>query len=117
MGYRRALRVGNGDESEGRPAGEGLVEVRQIQPAVQRGNRPTGLSLEERKVEQLRVEMHHVESGSLPADFVDHAQVSREITFQRAGVETQCSLATGDQTRLGARVACGEKCDFVAEIR
>ena len=65
-----------------RHMGKGVVdrvEVRQIEPAVQRCHALMGEVLEQRILQQIDMEMDHVELIGPPADVVEHHEVAGDV--------------------------------------
>ena len=76
------------------------IEARQIEPAMQRGQRGAGVAARERQMEAVDVEMDHVEIVGALENLLEHHHVQRD-GLGRARVEPYRALAHRDE--LGAR--------------
>ena len=84
-GWARVEPVRDRDQ---RHVGKTFVEVfqiRQILSAVQGSDGPSRLLVENRKMELVDVEMHDIEFGGHPTNFVEHQHVIGDDIAQRQG--------------------------------
>jgi hypothetical protein len=55
------------------------VEIRKVEPTMQRGHALMGEVLEERVLQEIDMEMNDVEPDGLPADVVEHHKVAGDV--------------------------------------
>jgi hypothetical protein len=83
---------------------------------MQGGQRETGNVLEERKVQQIGVEMQHIEVVGVLAHLVQQRQMGGDVGFQRGRVEPDRLVAHGHKTRAGPRIGAAEQGDLMAQV-
>ena len=106
-----SLVVGDRDQRHVRKSVVDRPEVREIEPAVQGCHAFVGQILEQHMLEQVDVEVDHVELIGPPADGVEHHKVAGDVVAD-AG-EPQALRNTRHKLRRGFRVATGEERDVV----
>ncbi len=116
LGQRRALRVGNGDQRELRPAAIDPVQILDVEAAVQGGERARGHFLEQRELQHVGVEVQHVELVNAAAHLVQHRQMCGQVGLQGRGIKADGLVAHRRQAGLGGGVSAGEQRDLVAEV-
>ena len=83
---------------------------------MERGQRAAGEVFEERKLQQIHVEMDHIEFLRAPSHLVQHRKVSGDVGLERRRVQTDCVLADRNQLRVRPCVAAGEQRHVVSEL-
>ena len=83
---------------------------------MQRRHGAMCLMLEERKVQQVDVEMQDVELPRAAAHLVQHREVRGHVRFERRGIQTDRAVAHRDQLGVGVRIGGCEQRDFVTEL-
>ncbi len=112
----RALRVGDRDQGELRPARVDSVQVLDVETAVQGGECARGHFLEQREVQHVGVEVQHVKLVHAASDLVQHGQVCGQVGLQRRGVQPDRLVAHGRQARLGGGISAGKQGHVMSEI-
>jgi hypothetical protein len=84
---------------------------------VQRGDGALGDVLEHREMDQVDVEVQHVEALRTATHLMQHRQMRREIGFQRRRIKPNRLVAHGYQGCTGFRLGAREQRDVVAKIR
>ena len=72
--------------------------------------------LEERKMDQVDVEMQDVELVAPLVQLVQHRQMGREVGLERAGIEPDGLVAHRHERGPGPRLGTGEQRHLVAEL-
>jgi hypothetical protein len=70
--------------------------------------------LEERKMEEVDVEMQHVELVAPFVQLVQHREMRREVGVERAGIEPDRLVAHGHERGPGPRLGAREQGHLVA---
>ncbi len=115
-GQGAPLVIRDRDQRELRPAPINIAQALEVQAAVQGGERPLRIVLEEREVDHVGVEVDDVEVVRAPAHLVQHGHVRGEVRLQRGRIQPDGLIAHGHQLGLGFRVGAGEQGDLVAEL-
>jgi hypothetical protein len=110
-GHGGALALGDRDERHLREDAVDRLEVRQVQAAVQGRDAFVGEIPEQHMLEQIDVEVDHVELIGPPADRVEHHEVAGDVIAD-AG-EPEALRNTGNKLGRGLRIATGEERDVV----
>ena len=90
--------------------------VLQVQPPVQGCHRAPGPLGEEGKVQHVRMEMEDVELIGASTHLGQHRHMSRQIGFQRHGIQADRLIPDGYQTRSRPGLGGREQGDLVAKI-
>jgi hypothetical protein len=73
-------------------------------------------SLEERQMNEIDVEVDHVEIGDPIAQRVEHREVCGQVGFQRSGIEANRLIAHRHKLRRGSGVGARKQGDIMAEL-
>ena len=98
------------------PTGIGCRQILQVEPAMQRGHGSRRKILEERKVDEVDVEMQEIELVPAQMKLVQHGKVSRQVRFQRRRVEPNSLVAHRNQSRPRMGLRTREQRDLVPKL-
>ena len=108
VGQRFALIIRYRNEGIVVPTGIDPRQILQVEPAMQRGHGARRKFFEERKMDEIDVEMQKVEFVPAQMKFMQHGQMSGEVRFQRTWIEPNGLIAYRNQRRPRMGLRTGE---------
>ena len=116
QGQGLALVVGDRHQRIGGPAAVGLGKILQVLPPVEGGDGLARHIVEQGKMQQINVEMDHIELRQPPTDLAELKQMGRQVAPKRIGVEPDRLIAHRHQRRLGRRIRASKERHIMAKI-
>ena len=98
------------------PTRIGLRQVLQVEPTVQRGHGSRRKIFEERKMDEIDMEMQKIEFVPARMKFMQHGQVSGQVRFQRTRIEPNGLIAYRNQRRPCVGLRTREQRDLVPKL-